>query len=69
MSASTVRRILAADAIKPWQHRSWISVRDPNFATTATRVLDLYQRRWNGHPLGADEYVISSDELGRAGAR
>jgi len=62
MSASTVRRILATDAIKPWQHRSWISVRDPNFATTATRVLDLYQRRWNGHPLGADEYVISSDE-------
>ncbi len=28
MSASTVRRILATDAIKPWQHRSWISVRD-----------------------------------------
>jgi len=62
MSASTVRRILAKDVIKPWQHRSWISVRDPNFATKATRVLELYQRRWNGQPLGADEYVISSDE-------
>jgi transposase len=62
MSASTVRRILAKDAIKPWQHRSWISVRDPNFAAKATRVLELYQRRWNGHTLGADEYVISSDE-------
>src|SRR5436190_19986795 len=24
VSASTVRRWLAADAIRPWQHRSWI---------------------------------------------
>jgi transposase len=62
MSASTVRRILAKDAIKPWQHRSWISVRDQNFAAKATRVLELYQRRWQGRALGADEYVISSDE-------
>lgn len=62
ISASTVRRILAADALKPWQHRSWISVRDPDFAATATRVLDLYARRWAGEPLGADEYVISADE-------
>ncbi len=28
-SASTIRRWLAADALKPCQHRSWISVRDP----------------------------------------
>ncbi|HEX6519211.1 MAG TPA: helix-turn-helix domain-containing protein [Streptosporangiaceae bacterium] len=28
MSASTARRILAAGAIKPWQHRSWLFVRD-----------------------------------------
>lgn len=28
-SASTIRRWLAGDALKPWQHRSWISVRDP----------------------------------------
>jgi len=32
-SASTIGRWLAADALKPWQHRSWISVRDPEFAT------------------------------------
>jgi Homeodomain-like domain len=44
VSASTVRRWLAADALKPWQHRSWISPRDPNFAVKAARVLDLYQR-------------------------
>jgi transposase len=62
MSASTVRRILAKDAIKPWQYRSWISVRDPNFAAKATRVLDLYARRWDGQALSEDEYVISSDE-------
>jgi hypothetical protein len=28
-SASSVRRWLAADALKPWQHRSWISIRSP----------------------------------------
>jgi transposase len=62
MSASTVRRILTRDAIKPWQYRSWISIRDPDFAIKAQRVLDLYQRAWEGQPLGDDEYVISSDE-------
>lgn len=62
ISASTVRRWLADDAIKPWQHRSWIFPRDPDFATKAARVLDLYARTWCGHDLGEDEYVISADE-------
>ena len=62
ISASTIRRILAADALKPWQYQSWIFIRDPNFAVRATRVLDLYARTYDGVPLGADEYVISSDE-------
>jgi transposase len=62
ISASTVRRFLAADAIKPWQHRSWIFPRDPDFAAKAARVLDLYARTWEGHALGEDEYVISADE-------
>ena len=31
ISASTVRRWLAADALKPWQYRSWIFIRDPDF--------------------------------------
>jgi transposase len=62
ISASTVRRILAADAIKPWQHQSWIFIRDPDFAAKATRVLDLYARTYDGIALGDDEYVISSDE-------
>ena len=62
MSASTVRRILAADAIKPWQYRSWLFIRDSDFAAKATRVLDLYARVCDGSPLGDGEYVISSDE-------
>ena len=62
ISATTVRRWLNADAIKPWQHRSWIFPRDPDFAAKAGRVLDLYARAWDGAPLGADEYVISADE-------
>lgn len=62
VSASTVRRWLAADAIKPWQFRSWLFPRDPDFAVKAERVLDLYDRRWNGRKLEPDEYVISSDE-------
>jgi hypothetical protein len=62
VSASTVRRWLAEDAIKPWQHRSWIFPRDPDFAAKAARVLDLYERVWDGVALGADEYVISADE-------
>jgi transposase len=62
VSASTVRRWLRGDAIKPWQYRSWIFPRDPAFAVKAARVLDLYDRRWDGRELGDDEYVISADE-------
>jgi transposase len=61
-SASTIRRWLAADALKPWQHRSWISVRDPAFAAKAARVLDLYAGIWDGQPLGESDYVICADE-------
>jgi transposase len=62
ISAATVRRWLAADAIKPWQHRSWIFPRDPDFAIKAARVLDLYARCWQDQLLGPDDYVISADE-------
>ena len=60
--ASTIRRWLADDALKPWQHRSWISVRDPQFAAKAAPVLDLYAGTWDGRPLGASDYVICADE-------
>ena len=62
VSASTVRRWLAVDAIKPWQHRSWIFPRDPYFAVKAVRVLDLYARLWDGEPLGDNDFVLSADE-------
>jgi transposase len=62
ISASTIRRWLTRDAIKPWQHRSWIFPRDPDFAAKAGRVLDLYARSWDGEPLGVNDYVISADE-------
>jgi len=62
VATSTVRRWLAEDAIRPWQYRSWIFPRDPNFAVKAARVLDLYERIWEGVELGPDDYVISADE-------
>jgi transposase len=66
ISPATVARILARDVIKPWQHRSWIYPRDPDFAAKAGRVLDLYDRCWDGHTLADDEYVISADEKSQA---
>ena len=62
ISPTTIRRWLDTDAIKPWQHQSWIFPRDPDFAAKAARVLDLYDRCWEGVELGHDEYVISADE-------
>ncbi len=53
---------LAEDAIRPFYHRSWVFPRDPDFAQKASRVLDLYEGRWEGEPLGEREYVISADE-------
>jgi hypothetical protein len=62
VSGTTVWRYLAEDAIRPWSWRSWIFPRDPNFAEKAGRVLDLYERRWEGKLLHPGDYVISADE-------
>ena len=62
ISPATVWRCLAADALRPWRHHSWIYPRDPDFARKAGRVLDLYERVWEGEPLGPNDYVISADE-------
>ena len=61
-SASTIWRWLSEDAIKPWQQRSWLFVRDPDFRAKAARVLDLYARRFEGRRLRPDELVICADE-------
>jgi DDE superfamily endonuclease len=62
ISPSTVWRILATDAIKPWRYKYWLFPRDPHFAEKAGRVLDLYAGSWQGTPLGPKEYIISADE-------
>jgi hypothetical protein len=53
---------LHADAIRPWQHRTWIFPRDPAFAFKAGQILDLYAKQWQGKALGPDEFVLSADE-------
>ena len=62
-SQSTIVRWLAEDAIRPWQHRSWIFPTDPDFAVKAGRVLDLYAGRWEGrllHPGIASSALMRS---------
>ena len=61
-SQSTIVRWLAEDAIRPWQHRSWIFPTDPDFAEKAARILDLYQGRFEGKLLHPGDFVISADE-------
>jgi hypothetical protein len=62
ISGTTIWRWLSEDAIRPFYHRSWIFPRAPDFADKASRVLDLYEGRWEGVSLGEEEYVISADE-------
>ncbi len=59
---TTVWRWLSEDAIRPWSHRCWIFPRDPAFEQKASRVLDLYEGRWEGKPLAAADCVLSTDE-------
>jgi hypothetical protein len=62
ISRSTVWRILATDAIKPWRYKYWIFPRDPHFAEKAGPILDLYAGTWQGQPLGPKDHVLSADE-------
>ena len=62
ISDTTVWRWLHEDAIRPWQHRTWIFPRDPDFALKAGRILDLYAKQWEGKRLRWDEFVLSTDE-------
>ena len=62
ISGTTVWRWLAQDAIRPWNYRSWIFPRDPNFAAKAGRVLDLYEGRWEGELLHPGDFVVCADE-------
>jgi hypothetical protein len=62
VSGATVWRWLAEDAIRPWNYRSWIFPRDPDFRAKAARVLDLYAGRWQGKLLHPGEFVLCADE-------
>ena len=62
ISDTTVWRWLHEDAIRPWQHRTWIFPRAPDFALKAGRILDLYAKQWEGKRLRWDEFVLSTDE-------
>jgi hypothetical protein len=69
ISDATLWRWLSNDALPPWRHRSRIFPRDAEFAAKAGRVLDQYQRLWEGRPLGADEFVLLADEKTSVQAR
>ena len=62
-SASTIWRWLHEDAIKPWQKRSWIFPRDPDFARQGRRGCSTSTRGASrASRLRPDEYVICADE-------
>jgi len=44
ISASTIRRWLREDEIKPWRYHSWQKSTDPLFVEKAGEVLDLYEK-------------------------
>jgi hypothetical protein len=62
ISPSTVWRILAAAALKPWRYQYWIFPRAPPLAEKAGRVLDLSAGHWQGTPLGPKDYILSAEE-------
>ena len=59
---TTVWRWLSEEAIRPWTYRRWVFPRDPAFQEKANRVLELYEGFWNGEPLGAQDFLLSTDE-------
>lgn len=62
LSASTVRRWLGQDALKPWQHRSWIFITDPEFRIKASACWTYTPAPGMASPLGEDGYVISAND-------
>ena len=54
-------RILAEHPVKPWQYRSWICPRDPDFEARAAVILDLYQGFYQGTRLQPGDRILSVD--------
>lgn len=59
---STVWRWLDHDAIKPWRYPHGIFPRDPQFASKAGRLLDLYAGLWQDERLDPQDRILSADE-------
>jgi hypothetical protein len=62
ISGVTVWRWLSEDAIRPWNYRSWIFPRDPQFRHKAGPILGLYHGRWQGELLHPGDFVVCCDE-------
>ena len=62
ISGATVWRWLGQDAIRPWNYRSWVFPRDPDFARKAGRILDLYAGRWEEQLLEPGGCIVCADE-------
>jgi transposase len=61
VSASSILRILAEHPVRPWQYRSWIYPRAPDFEAKANVILDLYQGFYGGEPLRPGDRLLSFD--------
>jgi hypothetical protein len=62
ISRSTVWRMLATDASKPWRDKDWIFPRAPPCVAKAGPMLDLDAGRGQGEPLGPKDHLRSADE-------
>ena len=62
ISASSILRILAEHPVRPWQYRSWIYPRAPDFEAKANVILDLYQGFYGGKPLRPGDRLLSFDD-------
>ena len=61
ISASSILRILAEHPVRPWQYRSWIYPRAPDFEAKANVILGLYQGFYGGKPLRPGDRLLSFD--------
>ena len=62
ISDTTVWRWLHEDAIRPWQHRTWIFPRDPQFAPRPGASSICTPGTGRAGALRGDEFVLSADE-------
>jgi hypothetical protein len=59
---STVWRILATAAIKPWRDKYWLLPRAPHCAEQAGPLLDWSAGPWEGAPVGPTDHSRRADE-------